>query len=172
MFEPELKYCPKCKDEYRSEIIKCASCDLLLLTGKEMMGQEDERLEKLNQRSMEFSAGDKMATIFRGSHVEIKALEDILKGERIASLVKGDEDGCGKGCRPENLELQVRAQDAEEALALIQTRYHLSTGLAEYDRTFADEVFDPQQGDATCPACGHCFATSITTCPECGLCLG
>ncbi len=97
MYESDLKYCPQCNDEYRWEIEQCAVCAVPLLSGTEMTQQKDAHEEAIKQRSMEFASDDELVTIFRGAHVEIKALEDILKKQRIPAVVAGDPDSCGKG---------------------------------------------------------------------------
>ena len=46
MIEPDLKYCPKCDDEYRAEIEKCATCGIELITGLQKIEREEALREK------------------------------------------------------------------------------------------------------------------------------
>ncbi|MCW5200967.1 hypothetical protein VU07_04100, partial [Desulfobulbus sp. F4] len=48
--EPELKYCPKCGDEYRAEIIACAACAVSLISGREVIELRRQEERKLVDR--------------------------------------------------------------------------------------------------------------------------
>ncbi len=170
--EPDLKYCPQCDDEYRWEIEQCAACGVELITGQEQLERLAARQRRLEGRSTELQAGDDLVSLRRGPLAEVRYLEGLLRAERIATLVAGDDDSCGKGCCPSSFYLQVRQEDAQEALALLNRDFRASTGLDAHDTSHCEALFNPRAGVATCPACGFVFSTATTTCPDCGLCLG
>ena len=178
MIEPDLKYCPKCNDEYRAEIEKCAVCGIDLITGAQRIAQEAARRQKLESRVKDLNPEDDLVSIRRGPLPDMRHLVNLLAGERIATLLVGDMKTCGKDrfgntlSTPTSYDLQVRREDAREALYIIEDEHRKTTGLEQYDNSNADAVFDPDAGQACCPACGHCFPTTETACPDCGLSFG
>jgi uncharacterized Zn ribbon protein len=168
--EPDLKYCPQCQDEYRADIEKCASCEVVLLTGRELMEIEQRKKEKYTGRSMEIKAGDNLVDIRKGSVLEIKQVQSMLARQGFPSLILGDSQSCGKGCCGTDVRLQVRREDIEEIMAIFQREYVAATALHEHDIRYADAVYNPAAGQVTCPACGHNFSNQSNTCPDCGLC--
>ena len=174
MIDPELKYCPQCEDEYRAEIDTCATCEIPLITGSEKLSMEEARKQRLTTRQGELTQEDDIVTIHGGQINDIKHIEGLLAAERIGTLVVGDDKSCDKGCCPSNYYLQVRREDAMDALEIIKAEHHRATGLVGHhdENGHADSVYDSSAGQATCPACGHTFPTSTTTCPDCGLCFG
>ncbi len=169
--DPELKYCPQCKDEYRAEIETCAACDIELLAGIRMQELLDNVLQRRAERSMDIKAEDELVTIRKGPALQIKQLQTYLKNLAIPSLavVEGDA-GCNKGCCGTELLLRVRMNDAQEVVSALEQEHRQSTGLADHDISYADSVYNLNAEEVTCPACGFRFATGSTTCPDCGLC--
>ena len=167
--EPDLKYCVSCREEYRADITTCADCGKELITGSEFLAREAELQSRRASRSMEIHPEDDLVTLRKGPVLIVKEFQQILARYRIPALAVGAEGGCGKGCCAE-LSLQVRRQDAAEAIDVLQREHARSTGLEEHDTAHTDAVFDPQAAETTCPACGCRFATTTTVCPECGLC--
>jgi len=172
LIDPELKYCPRCDDEYRSEIEQCAVCEVPLITGTERMAMEAARQQRLAGRTGELSLDDDLVTVHRGTLHDIKQLEVLLEKEKIGVLPVGDDKSCGKGCCPSYFDLKVRREDAREAVQIIEEVFRKNTGLDGYDLSHSESVFNPYASEAVCPACGAKFSTSITTCPDCGLCFG
>lgn len=174
MFDPELKYCPQCRDEYRAEIVRCAACGVELLLGSQMMQQLEEGSKQVQRerRAGELSPTDDLVTIHKAPLADIRHLEDLLRHERIPCLVSGDENTCAKGCCPTSFYLLVRREDAREAVGVIQAVHAQNTALHHHDTSHSQAVFNADAGEATCPACGHKFPTAFTTCPDCGLCFG
>ncbi len=169
--DPELKYCPRCNDEYRADIVTCAECGVELLTGNQMEAMLEERRRGRKGRSMEIGPGEELVAVRSGPVLQIKELQVILEDHGIPSLVvKAGGGGCGKGCCGTDLVLQVRMDDAREVVRILEEEHVRGTGLAEYDTSHADAVFNTAAEQATCPACGCTFPTTTTTCPECGLC--
>ena len=169
MIEPDLKYCPRCNDEYRAEIEMCAVCEVELITGRRRMELEEEKRKKLQSRAAELSPDDDLVALRRGPLADMRHLAMLLDNENIGTLLAGDEKTCGKSCCPSVYDLLVRRQDAVEALDIIEEEHRRTTGLEHYDREQAEAVYNPDAGEACCPACGHVFPPRETACPDCGL---
>ena len=178
MVEPDLKYCPKCNDEYRAEIEKCAACRIDLITGLQKIEKAEAQRKKLESRVSDLSPDDDLVRIQRGTLPEIQHLANLLNNERIGTLLVGDLKTCGKDrfgnflATPTTYDLQTKKEDAVEALHIIEEEHRRTTDLEQYDHSTADSVFNPDAGEACCPACGHAFPTTETTCPDCGLSFG
>jgi hypothetical protein len=178
MVEPDLKYCPQCDDEYMAEIEKCAVCGVNLITGVQKVEMEEARRKKLERRVSEISPDDDLGRIRRGTLPEMRHLANLLHNERIGALLVGDLSTCGKDrfgntlSTPTTYDLLVRKEDGLEAQQIIHEEHRRTTDLEQYDHSNADSVFNPEAGEACCPACGHAFPTTETTCPDCGLNFG
>lgn len=178
MVEPDLKYCPKCDDEYRAEIERCAACGIDLITGVQKIAIEEERRKKLARRVRELSPDDNLVRIRRGPLPEMQHLANLLDRERIGTLLVGDMSTCGKDrfgntlATPTTYELLVKREDGNEAINIIEEEHRRTTAVEQHDLGNIDSVFNPNAGMACCPACGHSFPTTGTICPDCGLNLG
>jgi rubrerythrin len=176
--DPELKYCPKCNDEYLAEIIMCAACEVELLTGEQLTNILEERQEKLAARSAELSPDDDLVVIRRGQLTEMQYLAQMLEKENIGSLLVGDMQTCAKdrfgntGVHPSTYDFQVKREDAAEAMQIIETEHRKETRLDHHDNINGDAIFNPVAEEAKCPACGYVFPTTERVCPDCGLSLG
>jgi hypothetical protein len=172
MFEPDLKYCPQCSDEYRAEMTICATCGLELLSGVQMQTMKETRRKNKAARSMEIGPDEPVTAIRKGPVLQMKQLQTYLRQLGIPSLaVKEASDGCNKGCcRGGEVLLQVRTSDLQEVMVALEQEYRQSTGLSDHDTSLVGAVYNVHAEEATCPACGFRFATSSTTCPDCGLC--
>ncbi len=171
MIEPDLKYCPQCNDEYRADIEMCAACNVALITGREVLAREEEKQRKRQSRvNATLSPDDDLVPIHRAPLADIRQFEELLAHEGIATLIAGDDKNCGKGCCPSTFYLQVRREDAQDAVTILEREYNRATGLDHHDTTHMNGIFNADAGQALCPACGHEFPTTTTTCPECGLC--
>ena len=178
MVEPELKYCPKCDDEYRAEIEKCAACGIDLITGQQKIEMAEALKKKLESRVSELSPDDDLVRIRRGILSEMRHLSNLLNDSRIGTLLVGDMTTCGKDrfgntlSTPTTYDLQIKREDAAEALHIVDEEHKRTTVLLEYDKFNVDAVFNPEAREACCPACGHSFPTTETSCPDCGLSFG
>lgn len=171
--DPGLKYCPRCGDEYRAEIARCAGCSVELITGVQRLAMEQARNRGRTGRSMEIAAGETLVTLRSGQLKDIKVLQRQLADERIPSLIGGEGGACCRsGCRGSELQLQVREADVQDALAVLAHDFRKSTALEDHDLTHLQAAFDPRTAADRCPACGTRFAPTVATCPECGLCVG
>jgi hypothetical protein len=88
------------------------------------------------------------------------------QGINIATIY--NHSTCTTGCSPSK-EIWAHVDDVpvikrciqEERLAMLN---EMGVNLEQIEK-----VYDPSQGEATCPACGTCFLTAHEACPECGL---
>ncbi len=172
MVDPNLKYCLTCQDEYMPEIVNCPICHDQLQTGQQVLEIEEARRNRLANRSGQVSSEDEVVSIRQGTLNDMKHLENLLKAENLGVLIAGDENSCGKGCCASNFFLQVRKEEAYDALKILEAEFLRTTGIEYHDTTHADSVFDPKAGEVVCPACGHAFSPTSTSCPDCGLQFG
>ena len=169
MIDPQLKYCPKCKDEYRAEIVFCGVCEATLLTGAEILARQRAGEEKRATRKGDLSESDELVSVRRGPLGEMRAYEQLLKVEGIAVMLAGDEHSCGKGCCPSKFDLVVRQEEAAEALHLIEAEIRRTSRIDTESADHHDAVFHDEAAETVCPACGYRFQPA-PECPECGLC--
>ncbi|MHB8989184.1 MAG: zinc ribbon-containing (seleno)protein DG [Desulfobulbia bacterium] len=172
MIEHDLKYCPKCRDEYRAEAETCATCAIALVWGAELVVMESNNGASRRNRKGPLTPDDQLVVVFQGALGDLKHLKDLLEAEQIGAMISKEGGGCASGgCAPK-FELQVRQEEVRDALQVLAEEHRRATALAEHDATHAGAVFNPEAGEAVCPACGFAFATTTTTCPDCGLCFG
>jgi uncharacterized protein (UPF0212 family) len=172
MIDPDLKYCPKCNDEYRAEIVQCASCGIDLLSGAELLDAQSKQNAHRNNRLGALTADDEVVSIHQGSGSELTVFEKLLQQENIGAMIVDKSQGCGKGCCGTTLDLMVRKEDAQDAYHLVQASLDQTRALDDHDLSCCDTVVNMDAGEAICPACGFTFQTSTSTCPDCGLCFG
>lgn len=168
--DPEMNYCPDCEVEFRGDIVKCPTCDVVLMTGKEKIQRTCAEKESSNLRSMDISSDDELVTIRKGPLKDIKALKRILANERVPSILAGDEGRCGKGCCGLEMYLQIRRVDMDAAEGVLARDFVKNTALNIEDLKHADVIFDERAAETVCPACGCKFSPTVGACPECGLC--
>ncbi|OGR00979.1 MAG: hypothetical protein A2505_04120 [Deltaproteobacteria bacterium RIFOXYD12_FULL_55_16] len=170
MIEHDLKYCPKCRDEYRQEMEICATCALPLVLGADLAVREKSASRR--SRKGPLTPDDHLLVIFQAALAELKHLKALLEADQIGVMISKDSQGCASGgCAPK-FQLLVRQEEVQDALLILAEEHHRATVLAEHDATHAEAVFNPEAMEAVCPACGFAFATTTTTCPDCGLCFG
>lgn len=87
-------------------------------------------------------------------------------GIQIATIY--NHSSCKTGCSPSK-EIWAHPEDIATIQKIIHDD-HLKT-LEEMgaDLNQLNQVFDPQNASAICPACGTEFSTRMTECPDCGL---
>lgn len=173
MIDSELKYCPQCGAEYRSDIVTCSDCNIALISGYEKKVRLKEQKQRLAGRKGELASDDDIVIIHRGQIKDLKPIQELLAVEKIGNLVAGDKQSCGKSCCPSMLHLYVRQEDAKDAAQIIKEEHIRTTGLAaDHDIMPNGSLFNVEKNEITCPACGHVFIATIVVCPDCGLTLG
>lgn len=168
--DPEMNYCPDCEDEFRGDIVKCPTCDVVLMTGEEKIQHVSAEKESSNLRTMDISADDELVSIRKGPLKDVKGLKRILAAERIPAILAGDEGGCAKGCCGPEMYLQIRKEDMDAAETVLARDFVKNTALNIDDLKHADVIFDERAAETVCPACGCKFSPTVGACPECGLC--
>jgi len=172
MLEHDLKYCPKCRDEYRQEMETCAVCALPLILGAELAAMEKNKSGSRRKRKGALTPDDQLVVISQASLADLKHLMALLEAEHIGAMIRKDGQGCASGgCAPK-FQLLVRQEEIQDALQVLAEEHRRACALAEHDATHAEAVFNPEAKEAVCPACGFAFVTTTTTCPDCGLCFG
>ena len=172
MIEHDLKYCPKCRDEYRLEMQICAACGLTLVLGVDLVAMEKNKGGLRRNRKGALTPDDQLVVIFQGTLADLKHLKALLESEQIGAMISKEGGGCSSGgCAPK-FQLQVRQEEVPDALQVLAEEHRRATVLAEHDAAHAGAVFNQEVEEAVCPACGFSFATTTTTCPDCGLCFG
>ena len=73
--DPELMYCPACKDEYRADMSRCGVCEVDLVSGRDWLARTQARSEALAARTMEISADDDLVPLRNGVLLEMKKLQ-------------------------------------------------------------------------------------------------
>ena len=171
MIEHDLKYCPKCRDEYRVEMQICATCGVPLILGADLAAMENKGAFRRTRKGA-LTPDDQLVVIFQGALGDLKHLKVLLEAEQIGVMISKDGEGCGGGCCAPKFLLQVRREDEQDASRVLAEEHRRATALAEHEAAHAEAVYNPEAGEAVCPACGFAFATTTTTCPDCGLCFG
>ena len=166
-YDPEMKYCRICGDEYRSDFDRCAACDTELVSGALLAGRSAGTSGR--EKAAVIAAGSTMVSLSRGSLLEMKNLKRLLEKSGVAAVITADQT-CRGGCSGPQVSLEVSAQDAELAGGLLKAEHASATSLEDYEMTSADVLFNPFAAQTACPACGHIFKPDRPDCPECGLC--
>ncbi len=166
----EMKYCPSCGDEYRSDSINCVICNIALISGKEKLERIRLMEETLSERSMDISLEDELVSIRKGPLTDMKYLQKLLAKDRIPAILAGDKGSCAKGCCGPELYLQIKKTDIDLATEVLTREFIKSTALDSHDLSNAAAVFDHLARETICPACGCRFSPTVGACPECGLC--
>jgi len=175
--DPDLMYCPGCLDEYRAGMSRCAACAVDLVSGVRMLEMRAEETRRRTERAA-ISAEEPLVDLRKGPLAEMKRLKSVLERAAVPALLAGEQQGCGRGCgggkscRGAELFLQVRLADVREALAVLEADALHHGGVDPAAVAEPGAIYDPNRGEAVCPACGTRFATTSASCPDCGLCFG
>lgn len=92
MFDAELKYCPKCRDEYMMTAERCAECDLPLLAGNDMVAFLEGAT---GVRKGALTEDDDLVTVHKGALADLKHLEGLCQKENIGVAIVSQSSGCG-----------------------------------------------------------------------------
>ncbi|HKJ64129.1 MAG TPA: hypothetical protein VJ969_01920 [Desulfopila sp.] len=169
--DPDLKYCPVCKDEYRPEIERCAFCEENLLSGAELLAgkKTDDATKNLQRASTVINDGDTLVSLQGGSLLDMKRLKGLLAAEEVPAVLVKEDSCASSGCGGPRIIVQIREQDLQRAAVLLRQDHARTTVISDYQEVTAEAVFNPEAAMASCPACGHQFTPEGAECPECGL---
>jgi hypothetical protein len=99
---------------------------------------------------------------------EAKALQSFLLSQGLDARLTLEDQDCGKGSCGTRMSLWVRAEDVETFLQL-KAAYYPSEGAIDKLHSPQNCLYDPNQEESTCPACGTVFSTKLAECPDCHL---
>ena len=102
---------------------------------------------------------------------EAKDLKKECETQGIELVLNHDDTSCTRGCAV-TVEVHAYEKDLSIVQQVYSEKYQKLLEGHEIDFEAMNSVYDPNQSEATCPACGTKFATSFTECPECELVLG
>ncbi|WP_028579854.1 zinc ribbon-containing (seleno)protein DG [Desulfogranum japonicum] len=171
-YDPDLKYCPQCGEEYQKHASRCVDCSVLLLSGTRMVKRQRLKEQHEMGRMQPIEKGEPLLPVQHGNILHIKQLQAELRRVHLVSMVSNNEEQtCGKSCCQPEVTLYVREADYADVTAFLQRQHAVATGLADHDTRYIESVFDQDMAEVICPACGHAFEPTSTTCPDCGLCL-
>lgn len=100
---------------------------------------------------------------------EAKSLQRVLAQEGVELVLDHNDQTCSRGCSV-TVELLVSEDGLSMVQKVLKDQFERNTKGTKVQWELLDEVFDPGKAEATCPACGTKFETSLKSCPDCGLC--
>ncbi len=102
---------------------------------------------------------------------EAQHLKNSLAKHGFEIAVIHNHASCNKGCSPQ-VEVWANSEDVTDILQTVSAAQRAEWAGNGYDAELANQVFDPDASEATCPACGTKFSPTQASCPDCGLCFG
>ncbi len=91
-----------------------------------------------------------------------------LAQEGIDVVAITNHSTCKTGCSPSK-EIWVHPDDVATIQRVLHSRHMRTLEGMGADLELINQVFDPGQATAICPACGTEFSTKESQCPECEL---
>lgn len=95
--DPGLMYCPQCHGEYRAGFVRCATCEIELISGAQRLARLQGGSRRSAGRSQAITAADTLITLRRGQLNEIKFFHKLLAAEGIPAIIGGEAPSCRKG---------------------------------------------------------------------------
>lgn len=102
---------------------------------------------------------------------EAKMLKSNLVNKGVEIELNHAKETCNRGCTV-TVEVHANESDIPKIVEVIEQDFQSLIENPDFDAKNLDQVFDPNQSMATCPACTHRFATTLSECPDCGLSFG
>lgn len=97
-------------------------------------------------------------------------LKSLLAQKEIEIALLFNHATCTSGCRGSgSVELWANKSDVEEIVKTFQGEKSRILDGFDFNPEIVNQVFDPSQETAICPACGTKFQTTLSECPDCGL---
>lgn len=100
---------------------------------------------------------------------EAKRLQAALRDKNVELTLVSNPETCASGSCAPTVELRALPGDVEVFRDFLRAERDRALQGLDVDAARLESVFDPEQPEATCPACGTRFATTNTECPDCGL---
>lgn len=100
--------------------------------------------------------------------VDAKRLKEKLAEMGVAIELGHNSETCTKGCKV-TVEVWADQKDIPNIQEVLRSERAKLLDDLDVDPDLANQVFDPSQDSAVCPACGAKFSTELKECPECGL---
>lgn len=102
---------------------------------------------------------------------DAKDLQDQLLKKGVEIVLNHNDQTCKRGCTI-TVEVLGFEKDLPTISEIYTKNFQKLTEGHNVNWEQMNAVFDPNQAEATCPACGFTFSTAKTECPDCGLVLG
>ncbi len=100
---------------------------------------------------------------------EAKNLQAALSRKGVELVLDHNDSTCSRGCAV-TVEMLAAEGDIPTVVAVFKDEFaKLAAGL-DVDWERLNQVYDPSQAEAVCPACGARFSTQLRQCPDCELC--
>jgi hypothetical protein len=149
-----IRYCTKCCQEYRPDIVNCAECGALLEDHDDEI-EPEATLAPATQPPADLELPEGFEAIHTSRDIDqLPPLADSLVASGIDCRIRD-----APGSRQVVYRLFVHAKDRAAAIAVIEASLH----------PHAATEFDPEHGYARCPACNTPLQPRAAECPECGL---
>lgn len=97
-------------------------------------------------------------------------VEEIERELEIAAQLGYNEQTCRRGCSV-TAEVLVKSEELGQVAEYLQRKSYENTE-GQIAPEQLDSLYNPNEENAICPACGTLFKTSFTECPDCGLNFG
>ena len=95
--DPGLMYCPQCHGEYRAGIVRCAACEVELVSGAERLARRGGGGRRAVRGTEAITAADALISLRRGQLKDLKYLRKLLAAEGIPSIIGGEGTACRTG---------------------------------------------------------------------------
>ncbi len=102
---------------------------------------------------------------------DAKDLKKECEEKGVELVLNHDDQTCTRGCAV-TVEIHAHEKDLPIIQQVYSAKYEKLLDGHDVDFEVINSVFDSSQAEATCPACGTKFSTSLSECPDCGLVLG
>lgn len=102
---------------------------------------------------------------------EAKSIEKELAKRDVRIKLAHNEKTCTRGCQV-TVELLAIREDLMQIQEVLKERFMKALEGHDVNLNTLSEIFDESKAQATCPACGEVFSTTLLMCPECGLNFG
>ncbi len=103
------------------------------------------------------------------SLAEAKNLQAALSRKGVELVLDHNDSTCSRGCAV-TVEMLAAETDLPVVVGVLKEEFAKNSAGLEVNWERLNQVYDPSQAEATCPACGARFSTQLRQCPDCELC--